>query len=149
MATCRIEGLDELIEEMDRWEGEIEPLFEEMTLTGAEMVKDAWKEAAEKHQLKDTGAMIKSIDFDKTIKKRGGRMLSYIYPRGMQRLTTKGGKLIRRKKPVRLATVAFVRHYGTKQRAATFFVDDADKLAAERIPEKLVNRWKAFLRSGR
>lgn len=150
MAHCKVEGLDELIDEMERWEGNIEPLFEEMTLEGAKLTKEAWRKAAQKHRLKDTGELIRRIDYDKRLKKKGQMLLSYIYPRGNQRFTTgKDGRRIRRKRPIRYASIAFVRHYGTSRRPATYFVDTADQIANKTVPDVLIRRWKDFLRDGR
>lgn len=150
MAHCKVEGLDELIDEMERHAENTEAIFEELTLMGAEIVRDAWKESAEKHRLKDTGEMIRRIDYDKRLKRDGRLLKSFIYPRGNQTHTTgKGGKLIRRKKPIRYASIAFVRHYGTSRRPATYWVDTADEIANQKVPDKLIARWKEFLKNGR
>lgn len=153
MASCRFEGLDELIEQMERYSGNIEEVFDEMTIKGAEVCAEAWKETADKYHHKDSGDMIKSINYDRKIKKIGELKTSSIYPRGNQTKTTgqtrAGKKSYLRGKPVRRAAIAFMRHYGTSARAGTYFVDEADKLTNEKAPQILFKRWNEFLERGK
>lgn len=135
MARCRVEGLDELIDDMEREYEASAEVFEEMLELGAEEVKKAWKESAEKHGHKQTGEMIAAIDYAKKPGSPGGMKVAYIYPQGKD------------KKGIRHAAKAFWRHYGTSKKAGTFWVDTADEIAARKVPPILWERWQKHLRS--
>ena len=149
MAECKVTGLDELIEDMERLGHASDEIAEEMCLLGAETVKEAWKEAAEKHGHKGSGELIKSIDYDHKVKRDGHALSSYIYPRGKQTMVSIKGKTWKRKKPVRRAMIAFVLHYGHGGTPGSHWVDTADKIANEKVPEKLNARWEEFLKNGK
>ena len=134
MAKCQIEGLDELIDDMARLWDQAEEVFEEMLDLGAEEVKEAWKETAEKHGHKETGEMIKAIDYTKRPGSPGGLKVAHIYPQGKDN------------RGIRLAAKAFWRHYGTRQKPGTYWVDTADENAANRVPTVLWERWRRYLK---
>ena len=131
---CRIEGLDELIEDMANMWDKAEEVFEEMLDLGAEEVKKAWAASAEKHGHRDTGDMIRAIDYTKRPGSVGGLKVAHIYPQGKD------------KRGIRHASKAFWRHYGTKQKRGTYWVETADENAAREIPPILWERWRRHLR---
>lgn len=133
MARFRTEGLDELIEDMARMELTTSELAEEMLFAGAEEVKKAWKFSAELHRHRDTGDMIKSIDYSRRVRKIGDLKEVDIYPQGKDR------------KGVRNAEKAFVLHYGTSKLPASHWVDDADEMAGPMVEERLTNIFDDWL----
>lgn len=105
MARFDTSGLDGVIAEMKR-EGELAgPAADAMLMAGAEQVKQAWRLAADEHDLHYTGKMIDSIDYpNKPVQIDDVRSLD-IYPKG----TDGGGK--HKKTPIRNATKAFYVNY--------------------------------------
>lgn len=134
MAKCRVEGLDELIDDMARLWDQAEHVFDEMLELGAEEVKEAWKASAEQHGHKQTGEMITAIDYTKRPSMPGGLKTAHIYPQGKD------------SRGIRLAAKAFWRHYGTNRKPGTYWVDTADQKAAERVPPLLMERWRRYLK---
>ena len=153
MGRCRVEGLDELIEEMEQMGNQAMPVFKEMLEIGAEEIKEAWKRSAEKNKLKDTGEMIAAIDWDRHSWKKSNELQTDIYPRGYAKTTSAktaaGRKVYTRTNKVRHATKAFVLHYGTKRKPATYWVDDAVEDANPKVVEKLYRRWGEYIKGGK
>ena len=86
MAQFSTDGIDQIAAEM-AWMGEAAgEVADEMLLAGAEEVKRAWKETAERHGYRETGDMIESIRADKAPKSDANdvRRIS-VYPRGEDR----------------------------------------------------------------
>lgn len=148
MAECRIDGLDELIEKMARYEGNISSVMEDMLEIGSEEVKQAWKDSAEKHGHKDTGELIENIDWEKDKKSSPGVYSSYIYPRGEQKSVRIGGKIYGRNRPIRRAAIAFYLHYGHRGVPGSHWVDTATQEASKRAGPVLLKRWEEFLKNG-
>lgn len=119
MARFESDGIDALISEMNREGALVGKAADAVLLAGAEGVKRAWQEAAEKHGLRDTGDMIKSIGYSRSVKSVGDWKQVDIFPQGSDR------------KGVRNAEKAFVLHYGTSKIPATHWVDDADALSEQ------------------
>jgi HK97 gp10 family phage protein len=107
---------------------------DDVLLAGAEEVKEAWKQSAEKHELRDTGDMINSIDYSRKPKKAAGIREVDIYPQGKDR------------KGIRNAEKAFVLHYGTSRIPATHWVDEADEMAAEPVQKAMEEKYDEILR---
>lgn len=150
MARFEVEGLDFIIADMKR-HGELAgETAQEMLMAGAEEVKQAWKDEAERRQFKDTKAMIDSIGFPRAAKRASDILSIDIYPRGKD------------KKGTRNAEKAFILHWGTTSSAAqkrrkkkkfsgpgiprTLWVDDADKAAGPRVMEAYTRIWDEFLK---
>ncbi len=132
MARFRTEGLDDIIEQMTAMGETTGELADEMLYAGAGEVRQAWKESAEKHKHRDTGDMIKSIDYSKKPTKIGDIKSVDIYPMGKD------------KKGVRNAEKAFLLHYGTSKIEGSHWVDDADDMAGPKVEERLTeifNKW--------
>ncbi len=121
MARFDTSGLDDLIQDVLGLGDVAEEAGEKMLLAGAEEVKQAWKDSAEKHKLRDTGDMIESIDYARKPKNVGGIKSVDIYPQGKNR------------HGIRNAEVAFVQHYGTSKLPATHWVDDADDASGPKV----------------
>jgi len=144
VARFRSEGLDELIEAMDKMGLTTGELAESMLFAGAEQIKKAWKKAAEIHRLKLTGQMIDSIGYPRKPKHIGDVLSIDIYPQGKSKFTETKGKRYDRKKRIRNAEVAFINHYGTSKRPGTHFVDTADDISGPAVDAactKLYDEW--------
>lgn len=130
-------GLDETIREMRRMGEASGALAKAMLQTGAERVKDAWRQSATEHDLIDTGDMLDSIGFAAEPQDIGGALSIDIYPQGKDR------------KGVRNAEKAFMLHYGTSDIKPTRWVDDADKLSEETAVPAMQAVFDEFVRTGR
>lgn len=158
MARFNTSGFDEIIREVTALGAGTEEVGRRMLQAGAEEVQKAWRAAARKHGLKDTGAMIESIGYAKEPKTVSGIRSIDIYPQGKDR------------KGVRNAEKAFILHYGTSSKAsqkkgeltawrkhkkyrnpgipATHWVDDADDMSAEPVKNAFETIWDDFLKGG-
>lgn len=137
MARFNTSGLDQLISDMQRMGQETGPVAEAMVQAAAAEIRDAWRESAEAHGHRDTGAMIDSIGFPRTPQRAGDILFQDVYPQG------KDGK------GVRNAEKAFILHYGTSRKKGSYWVDDADKNAGPKVQERLEQIWGEWLDSGR
>lgn len=137
MAQFSTDGIDSIAEEM-AWMGEAAgETADEMLLAGAEEVKRAWQETAERHGYRETGDMIESIRADKAPKSDANdvRRIS-VYPRGEDR------------KGVRNAEKAFLLHYGTSKIHGSHWVDEADQDAAPMVQDVFEKIWDRHLKGG-
>ena len=125
MAQFSTDGIDSIAEEM-AWMGEAAgETADQMLLAGAEEVKRAWKETAERHGYRETGDMIESIRADKAPKSDANdvRRIS-VYPRGEDR------------KGIRNAEKAFLLHYGTSNSAKAKSVErHVGRRGAKQMPQ--------------
>lgn len=136
MARFDTTGIDKVIADMERLGQTVGPVAEEMCMAAVEVIRDAWREAAEKHGLRDTGDMINSIGFGKAPIRAGAILYNDVYPMGTDR------------KGVRNAEKAFILHYGTRTKPATYWVDDADELSAAPVAARVQAIWDRFLSEG-
>ena len=137
MAQFSTDGIDQIAAEM-AWMGEAAgEVADEMLLAGAEEVKRAWKETAERHGYRETGDMIESIRADKAPKSDANdvRRIS-VYPRGEDR------------KGVRNAEKAYVLHYGTSKIHGSHWVDEADQDAGPMAQDVFEKIWDRHLKGG-
>lgn len=137
MARLNTSGLDKLIDEMGRMGQLTGPVAEAMITEAANVTRDAWREAAEEHGLRDTGDMINSIGYPVSIIHLGAALARDIYPQGKD------------SKGVRNAEKAFILHYGKHGFPATYWVDDAEAKAGPRIQERLEDMWAEFNETGK
>ncbi len=150
MARFEVEGLDFIIADMKR-HGELAgETAQEMLMAGAEEVKQAWKDEAERRRFRDTSAMINSIGFPRSVKRASDIMSIDIYPQGKD------------KRGVRNAEKAFILHWGTSSSSTskrkrkkkfsgpgiprTLWVDDADRASGPRVLDAYTRIWDAFLK---
>lgn len=112
MARFETKGLDDLIAALEKDKAIADKAAPEMLAAGGAIIVKGWKDAITKHDLIDTGDMIKSVAPTITVTDHVKK--AEIYPQGKDR------------KGVRNAEKAFVNHYGTSTRKATHFVDDAE-----------------------
>ena len=150
MARFEVEGLDLIIADMKR-HGELAgETAQEMLMAGAEEVKQAWKDEAERRQFKDTKAMIDSIGFPRSTKRSSDILSIDIYPQGKDA------------RGVRNAEKAFILHWGTNSKSTqrrkskkkfsgpgiprTLWVDDADRASGPRVLDAYTRIWDAFLK---
>lgn len=116
MARFSCDGLDDLMQRMQRMGVALDgTVADEMLMAGAEQVKAAWQNSAEKHGHRNTGALIESITYPRQPKTVGDVRSIDIYPQG------------RDSKGVRNAEKAFIMHYGTSKMPGSHWVDDADR----------------------
>lgn len=133
MARFDTSGLDELIADMMRHGQHTGPVAEEMVNAAVEEIAAAWKESAEAHGLRDTGAMIDSIGSPEPIQNIGGALARDVYPQGKDA------------KGVRNAEKAFIQHYGTSRIRPTYWIDDADEASESAVQERLEAIWDRHL----
>lgn len=137
MARIDAPGLDDLIREMQRMGEESGDVAETMVNAAVIEIRDAWRQSAENHGLRDTGAMIESIGFPAPVQNAGGILYRDVYPQGVDG------------KGVRNAEKAFILNYGTKRKAATYFVDEADQAAGPKVQQRLEEIWGEFIDTGK
>jgi hypothetical protein len=137
MARFSTDGIDQIAAEM-AWMGEAAgEVADEMLLAGAEEVKRAWKETAERHGYRETGDMIESIRADKAPKSDANDVRRInVYPRGEDR------------KGVRNAEKAYVLHYGTSKIHGSHWVDEADQDADPMVQDVFEKIWDRHLKGG-
>lgn len=137
MAQFSTDGIDQIAAEM-AWMGEAAgEVADEMLLAGAEEVKRAWKETAERHGYRETGDMIESIRADKAPKSDANDVRRInVYPRGEDR------------KGVRNAEKAYVLHYGTSKIHGSHWVDEADQDADPMVQDVFEKIWDRHLKGG-
>lgn len=133
MARFDTSGIDDIIDELIRMGEAGKEVGDEMLMAGADEVKQAWKESAEKHKLRDTGDMIDSINYPRQPKDVGGVRTIDIYPQGKDR------------KGVRNAEKSFILNYGSSSIPATHWVDDADELSAPKVQKAMEDIWDKFI----
>ena len=137
MAQFSTDGIDSIAEEMAGMGEAAGETADEMLLAGAEEVKRAWQETAERHGYRETGDMIESIRADKAPKSDANdvRRIS-VYPRGEDR------------KGVRNAEKAFLLHYGTSKIHGSHWVDEADQDAGPMVQDVFEKIWDRHLKGG-
>lgn len=135
MARFDTSGMDGLIREMERLGEASGEIAEEMVNAAVEEIRDAWKESAEEHKLRDTGAMIASIGFPQPVQRIGDVLYRDVYPQGVDG------------KGVRNAEKAFIANYGTSRQPPTYWVDDADEKSGPRVQKRLTAMWDEHLKT--
>lgn len=136
MARFELEGIDEMLSDMRRMGELTGDVATAVLQAGAEGVKRAWREAADRKGLVDTGDMLESIGFSHTPKTAGDIKYIDIYPQGKDH------------KGVRNAEKAFVLHYGTSRIKPTRWVDLADELSETYAVPAMQKVWEDYLTSG-
>lgn len=129
MAKLNTSGLDSVMAEMTRIGEECGPTAEKMIMAGAALVKDAWKETADKHGHRRTGDMIDSIGYARKPKRVGDTLSIDVYPQGKDR------------KGTRNAEKAFVLHYGTSKIKGSGWVDEAEEKGEETAIPEMIRIW--------
>ena len=146
MARMETDGLDKLINEMQRMGQDSGKVAEVMVDAAVAEIRDAWKESAEKawpHKsgtkkaLRDTGDMIDSIGSPDPAIHTGTGIYRDVYPQGKD------------SKGTRNAEKAFVLNYGTSRVEPTYWVDEAEAAAEPKIQERLEKIWGEFLETGK
>ena len=137
MAKFDTSGLQDLVNDLRKLGGEdADRAARAMTAAAAQEIADAWKESAEKHELRDTGAMIESIGFPDGVQNGGGVFMADVYPQGKDASGTRN------------AEKAFILHYGSSRLKPTYWVDEAVKAAEEPVQKRLQEIWDSFLQTG-
>jgi hypothetical protein len=133
MARFDTSGLDDIIRDVTRLGASGEEVGDKMLLAAAEEVKQAWKQSAQAHGLRDTGDMINSINYPRKPKNVGDVKLIDIYPKGKDR------------KGVRNAEKAFILHYGSSSIPARHWIDEADEAAGPRVQDAMEGIFNTFI----
>jgi len=133
MARFEMEGFDELLADMKRQGELVGEVADRMLMAGAEEVKKAWRQSAERVPHRVSGDLINSIDYARKPKTAGDIRTIDIYPQGKDR------------KGVRNAEKAFILNYGTKTRTASHCVDDADRASGEPVMQAMTEIWEKHL----
>lgn len=138
MARFETSGLDETISEMKRLGQLSGDAAKDMLLTGAEEVRNAWRQSAQQHGHRDTGDMIASIGYSRRVKEAGDALSVDIYPQGRRKDGTRQ----------RHAEIAFILHYGTSKIPESRWVDDADRISEQKAIPAMIKVWDKFIESG-
>ena len=147
MARFRTDGIDAIIQQMKDLQELSGDVANEMLMAGAEEAKKAWIKSAEMHGLRLTSQMINAIGYAGKPSDIKGIKSIDVYPIGKSNYTeSPDGKRIKRKKPVRLAEIAFILHYGSSKIRQTHWVDDADELSEEPVTRVMTEIWEDFLK---
>lgn len=133
MASFNTSGIEDIINQMSRLGIESGPVAEEMCIAACEEIKDAWKSSAEKHGLRDTGALIDSIDYKKKPTRAGDIIYNDILPKGKDAKGTSNAKK------------AFILNFGTHKIPPTYWVDEAEENAGSKVQERIERIWNDFL----
>ena len=133
MARFDTSGIDDIIDEVTRLGDAGREVGDKMLMAAAEEVKDAWRASARKHNLKDTGDMIESIDYAKKPKDVGGVRTIDIYPQGKDR------------KGVRNAEKAFIHEYGSSSIPAKHWVTKADEASGPKVQVAMEKIFDDFI----
>ena len=136
MARIDTTGLDALISEMQKMGETSGAIAEAMVNAAVIEIRDCWKEAIEKHELIDTGAMLDSIGFPEPVHNIGGMLYRDVYPQGKDESGTRN------------AEKAFILNYGSSRIRPTHFVDEADKASENRVVSRLTDMWADYIESG-
>lgn len=137
MARFEVEGMDEIIRQMRSMQQLTGKVAEAMLMAGAEEVREAWRESAEKHKHRDTGQLIESIGYPRKPKAASDMLSIDIYP---QKKNDRG---------IRNAEVAFVLHYGTTKMPGSGWVDDADTISGPNVTSAMQRIWAEYLETGK
>jgi hypothetical protein len=136
MSRLESSGFDQIYNELRRLGDGAAPVVEEMLNAGAEVVRQYWKETAEKHHYRASGEMIKSIDVanrDTMNMASPDAAFREIYPQGKDPETG-----------VRNAEKAYILHYGTSRIQASYWVDEAEAAAQEPLNAAMRAVWDDF-----
>ena len=137
MARFDTSGLDSLVSEMQRMGQDSGEIAAAMVNAAVIEIRDAWKESAKAHGLRDTGSMIEGIGFPSPVQNMGGAFYRDVYPQGKDA------------KGTRNAEKAFILNYGSSRIPPTYWVDEADEKSGPKVQEKLEQMWGEFLETGK
>lgn len=137
MARFETDGIQELLDDMERMGQQTGPVAQAMTMAAAAVVKAGWQRAITEHGLIDTAAMVESIGYAQTPTNFGDSLGIDIYPQNKDASGTRN------------AEKAYILHYGSDRIEATYFVDEAESYAEEGIQDELERIWNEWLESGR
>lgn len=134
MARFDTSGIDDVIRQMRDLQELAGPTADRMLMAGAEQVKIAWRQSAERHGHRDTGDMIDAIGYPRKPRTVDDVRAIDIYPQGVDH------------KGVRNAEKAFILHYGTSKRKGSHWIDDADEAAGPLVQAEMERIWDDYLR---
>lgn len=136
MARFDTSGIQEIISAMQKMSQDVGPVAEEMCMAAVEEIRNAWRQSAEEHGLRDTGELIDSISFGPWPVRAGSILYNDVYPRGTD------------SKGTRNAEKAFILHYGKSTFPGTYWIDDADEKSAAPVQARIEEIWDRFLSEG-
>lgn len=133
MARLKVEGLDEAVKQMKQLGEMSGRTADRMLLAGGEEMKTAWVNAINRFGHVDTGAMRRSVGYQKKPKEIFGGKRLEVYPRGKDKQGTRN------------AEKAFVLHYGRSNMTASHFVDAAETDGEPKAAAAMLRVWDEFI----
>ena len=132
MAMMSFSGMEEILADMNRMGKAAGDTARRMTEAAAEETIKAWKNSAETHGHRKTGAMIDSIGHT-AIKEKSGTVTTEVYPQGKDKNGTRN------------AEKAFILHYGRSNLKGDHWVDDAEAAAEGPATERMEQIWDEMI----
>lgn len=139
MARMQVDGLELLVQEMERMGQHTGPVADDMLRAGSEELVKAWDKDIVMFGHVDTGTMRKSVKPTKIKTKDDGRTVD-VYPQGNDKNN--------QKKPRRNAEKAFVLHYGRTGMTGSHFVDKVIVDGEPKANQAMEARWNEFIEKG-
>lgn len=136
MADFNVVGMDELIEEIQRHQEAAETAIPKMLNAGAEILKKAQKQMAQKMKIRDSGDFIDSIGATPIKTDKDGNKFVYVYPQGTDR------------HGVRNAEVGFIAEYGTSKIKARPWMRTANEKSADEALNSMKQIWDEESKGG-
>ena len=133
MPRFSMTGLEPVLAEMQKLGEMSGPTAQKMLMAGAEAVRQAWRDSAEEHGHRDTGAMIDSINYARAPKDVSGALSIDISPQGVDG------------HGVRNAEKAFILNYGTSKIPGSGWVFDTDKKCETTVVPAMEAVWDAYI----
>lgn len=137
MARFDCPGLDKVISDMQRMAETGGKCAEAMVDQAVVIIRDSWRESAERHGHRDTGAMIESVGFPNPTVKMGDILSRDVFPQGKD------------EKGTRNAEKAFILNYGKSRFPGTYWVDEAEAAADPKVAAALEQMWDQYLKTGK
>lgn len=110
---------------------------QKMVRVGAEAMAEARRKEAERRKLRNSGQMIKNIRPARAIKEVMGALQLAVYSQGKDKKTGETN-----------ASKEYLDNYGYKDRAATHWVDSAERKGEPAAQSEMAKTWDEFLKGG-
>lgn len=136
MAEISFDGVRELEKNLGALVGELDSIQDDMLEEGGKIIAESWKTELERAGHRDTGRLISSVSVHRKQLRTGDKSVE-IYPKG-NHPTHKDGK----GKPMRMAAIAFILHYGRSGHSGSRFVTKAEMAAEAKIEKRITSLIK-------
>ena len=141
MAEFKVDGLGELMLSLQEIASIPPEVQDEMLNAQADVVVAAQQDSARRHNLEDTGLLIRSIKKTRVKLRKDNVRVIYVYPHGSRK---------RGKTTTRNAQIAYVHEFGadkTRTIPATQFIREANEGSALETTEAAAAVYDKFLKS--